>query len=263
MIKRVLKYRLFTFILLLVCLLMTTSNLFARPSINNCLPPDTVKTAKQQKPIVQKPKQRVRFTATDSIDDGNKVKKHKMNKVTVVGDSLKFDSLSMNMKKIFNPNPIKATWLAMIFPGGGQIYNRKYWKLPIVYGGLAGCAYALSWNNKMYKDYAQGYRDIMDDNPNTNSYKDLLPAGANYSTSQLTSILKKRKDLYRRYRDMSIFSVIGVYLISIVDAYVDAELSNFDISPDLSLRVDPVIINNKNFISQDKKALGIQCSLKF
>lgn len=74
-------------------------------------------------------------------------------------------------KKRFIPNSNRATWLALIIPGGGQIYNRKYWKLPIVYGGFMGCAYALSWNGKMYKDYSQAYLDIMDDDPNTKAMK--------------------------------------------------------------------------------------------
>lgn len=59
------------------------------------------------------------------------------------------------------PNPTKATWLALVIPGGGQIYNRKYWKLPIFYGGFAGCAYALTWNSKMYKDYSAAYKDAV------------------------------------------------------------------------------------------------------
>ena len=137
------------------------------------------------------------------------------------------------------PNPTKATWLAVVFPGGGQIYNRKYWKLPIIYGGFAGCAYALSWNGKMYKDYAKAYLDIMDSNPNTKSYEDLLPPNAQYNEEQLKNTLKRRKDSFRRFRDLSIFAFIGVYLISIIDAYVDAELSNFDISPDLSMKLEP------------------------
>ena len=84
-------------------------------------------------------------------------------------------------KKRFIPNSNRATWLALIIPGGGQIYNRKYWKLPIVYGGFMGCAYALSWNGKMYKDYSQAYLDIMDDDPNTKSYEDFLPPNADIS----------------------------------------------------------------------------------
>ena len=67
------------------------------------------------------------------------------------------------------PNPRKALWLAIVFPGGGQIYNRKYWKLPLFYGGFIGCVYAINWNNTMYRDYSQAYIDIMDDDPNTKS----------------------------------------------------------------------------------------------
>ena len=102
-------------------------------------------------------------------------------------------------KKIFIPDPAKATWLAVIFPGGGQIYNRKYWKLPIVYGGFVGCAYALTWNGQMYDDYSQAYLDIMDDNPNTDSFLDLLPPGYNVEANMdyLKKVIKRKKDSYR------------------------------------------------------------------
>ena len=136
------------------------------------------------------------------------------------------------------PNPTKATWLALVIPGGGQIYNRKYWKLPIFYGGFAGCAYALTWNSKMYKDYSAAYKDAVNGNFNSSTITDLLPPNYNYTESQLTETLRKRKDTFRRYRDLSIFAFIGVYLLSVVDAYVDAELSNFDITPDLSMKVN-------------------------
>ena len=169
-------------------------------------------------------------------------------------------------KKRFIPNSNRATWLALIIPGGGQIYNRKYWKLPIVYGGFMGCAYALSWNGKMYKDYSQAYLDIMDSNPNTKSYEDLLPPNATYNEEQLKNTIKRRKDMFRRYRDLSIFAFIGVYLISIIDAYVDAELSNFDITPDLSMKVEPAVIDNNNQFrssSLKSKSVGLQCVLRF
>lgn len=160
------------------------------------------------------------------------------------------------------PSPTKATWLALVIPGGGQIYNRKYWKLPIFYGGFAGCAYALTWNNKMYKDYSAAYKDAVNGNFNSTSITDLLPPGYKYSESQLTETLRKRKDTYRRYRDLSIFAFIGVYLLSVVDAYVDAELSNFDIGPDLSMRVEPAIINNP-IAGSSPRNVGVQCSFRF
>lgn len=166
--------------------------------------------------------------------------------------------------KVWVPNPTKATWLALVIPGGGQIYNRKYWKLPIFYGGFAGCAYALTWNGKMYKDYSQAYKDAVNEKWDSNSITDLLPLGYvdKVSKTQLTETLRKRKDTYRRYRDLSIFAFIGVYLLSVVDAYVDAELSNFDITPDLSMRVEPAVINNQ-MTGSSNKSVGVQCSFRF
>lgn len=206
----------------------------------------------------------------DSLDAANKKELQRLEQqpaVIVQADSV--PPVQDINKKIFIPNPTKATWLAIIFPGGGQIYNRKYWKLPIIYGGFAGCAYALSWNGKMYKDYSQAYLDIMDSNPNTNSYKDLLPPNASYNEEQLKTTLKRRKDMFRRYRDLSIFAFIGVYLISVIDAYVDAELSNFDITPDLSMKVGPAVIDNHGNFSSFRsarlkdKSVGLQCALRF
>ena len=191
----------------------------------------------------------------DSLDAANKKELKKIEQPTpivVKTDTVPPPVQDLN-KKLFVPNPTKATWLAVVFPGGGQIYNRK-------------CAYALSWNGKMYKDYSQAYLDIMDSNPNTKSYEDLLPPNAQYNEEQLKNTLKRRKDSFRRFRDLSLFAFIGVYLISIIDAYVDAELSNFDISPDLSMKLEPTVIdNNSQFRSNSykNKSVGLQCVLRF
>ena len=164
----------------------------------------------------------------------------------------------------FTPDPNKATWSAIVFPGGGQIYNHKYWKLPIVYGGFLGCAYALNWNNQMYGDYSQAYLDIMDDDPGTASYEEFLPPRYNIEANKdyLKRVFKSRKDTYRRQRDLSIFCFIGVYLISVIDAYVDAELSNFDITEDLSVQVRPTTIDNRQNTLRNQ-AYGLQCSFSF
>ena len=167
------------------------------------------------------------------------------------------------------PDPKKAMWLAIVFPGAGQIYNRKYWKLPLFYGGFIGCIYAISWNNTMYRDYSQAYIDIMDDDPNTKSYENFLPINYNAQANQtrLQELFRKKKDYYRRYRDLSIFATIGVYLLSILDAYIDAELSSFDISRDLSMKVRPSVINNHSTAWRGNALMnssyGIQCSIKF
>jgi hypothetical protein len=81
-----------------------------------------------------------------------------------------------------------------------------------------------------------------------------------YDEMYLKELLKKRKDMYRRYRDMTIFALIGIYLVSIVDAYVDAELSDFDISPDLSFRIAPKVINDRRFSGN---VFGLQCHFTF
>lgn len=190
-------------------------------------------------------------------------------------DSLKLNSmLQVATKKpkrdwsTWRPDTKRAMWLAIVLPGAGQIYNRKYWKLPIVYGGFVGCAYAMRWNNQMYRDYSQAYMDLMDDDPNTQSYNQFLHLGAKIDESNIQryqTLFKNRKDRFRRWRDLSFFCIVGVYALSIIDAYVDASLSEFDISKDLSLRVEPTIIINNERERNPIKAnnLGMSFSLNF
>ena len=184
--------------------------------------------------------------------------------------ALKTDFKVTGPKKKFVPNPKKALWLALVLPGAGQIYNRKYWKLPIIYGGFVGCAYALRWNNMMYKDYSQAYMDLMDNDPNTQSYNKFLYLGNQIDNSNkeyYQKLFKNRKDRYRKWRDMSVFAMVGVYLISVVDAYVDASLSEFDISRDLSMKVSPAVIKERSewtsYNPLNSSAVGLQCSLTF
>ena len=184
-------------------------------------------------------------------------------RLKTVNDSLARQTLRQ-IRPRFIPDPKRALWLSLVLPGAGQIYNRKYWKLPIIYGGFLGCTYALMWNQQMYKDYSQAYLDIMDDDPNTNSYLEMLPPRYNIEgkEEQFKRIFKNKKDYYRRYRDLSAFCFVGVYLLSVIDAYVDAQLSVFDISPDLSMRVEPAVINNNTGLRKTT-SYGIGCSLNF
>ena len=189
----------------------------------------------------------------------------------IVGDKLKLSKRQQRDWTTWRPNPQRAMWLALVIPGGGQIYNRKYWKLPIVYGGFVGCVYAMMWNNMMYRDYSQAYLDIMDDDPGTASYNKFLHLGRTIDKSneeRYKQIFKSRKDKYRRWRDLSFFTMIGIYAVSVIDAYVDAELSDFDISKDLSLKVRPTVIGNKNAVYTTTNplfatSLGVNCSLNF
>ena len=198
-----------------------------------------------------------RTAAQDRFDDS----------LSVVVDTTTLHKEMVDKWSTWRPDPKRAMWLALVIPGGGQIYNRKYWKLPIVYGGFIGCLYAMNWNNTMYKDYSQAYLDLMDNDPGTQSYNQFLHLGMQITPAnedRYKDIFKKRKDKFRRWRDLSFFVMVGVYALSVIDAYVDAELSVFDISDDLSLRVEPTIINNHSSGNPfDASSVGLQCSLSF
>ena len=170
--------------------------------------------------------------------------------VMAAADSLPVPGMEL---PAFKPNPAKAVIYSAIFPGLGQIYNRKYWKLPLVYGAFMGCAYAISWNNRNYSDYSQAYMDIMSEDPETNnSWINFLPANADpeqyIEDTNFKESLKSRKDYFRRYRDLSIIITVGVYFITMIDAYVDAQLFDFDISQDLSLRLELTLKNPTSYI---------------
>jgi len=198
---------------------------------------------------------------TDSLSD------IKGAEVAVVVDTTLQQKELIDKWSTWRPNPKRALWLALVIPGGGQIYNRKYWKLPIVYGGFIGCLYAMNWNNTMYKDYSQAFIDLSDNDPGTQSYNQFLHLGVQITPAnedRYKDIFKKRRDKFRRWRDLSFFVLVGVYALSVIDAYVDAELSEFDISDDLSLRIEPTIMNNRSSGNPiDNSSIGLQCSLNF
>ncbi|PIF02606.1 MAG: hypothetical protein CR965_00480 [Paludibacter sp.] len=167
----------------------------------------------------------------------------------------------------FKPNPERVLWLGAIIPGFGQIANKKYWKLPFVYGGFMGFAYAITWNNRQYQTYKNAYRDSDDGDPTTNSHIDILPKGYTIETfpgglSTYKARLKTQQDQFRQYRDLSIILSVVYYGLVLLDAYVDAELYDFDISPNLVMNITPTqipleIANNKS------SSFGLQCSIKF
>lgn len=133
----------------------------------------------------------------------------------------------------FKPVTQKSLWYAALFPGLGQIYNRRYWKLPIVAGGAVGITYAITWNNKYYEAYTYAYRDLNDNDPNTNYHIKLLGEDA----ASKSSLITNRQQTFRRQRDLSIIIGVLFYGLCVLDAYVDAELFNFDITDDISLGV--------------------------
>ena len=188
-------------------------------------------------------------------------------RIVEVSDSMLQASIESSLKRErFVPDPIRAMWLGLVFPGGGQIYNHKYWKLPIIYGGFLGCVYALTWNSQMLHDYSQAYLDIMDKDPNTKSYEKMLPIGYDITgrEERFKNTFKNKKNFFRRNRDLSIFAFAGVYLLAVIDAYVDAELSTFDISHDLSLHLEPTVIQTTSARTLGREAVpGIRFTLSY
>lgn len=188
--------------------------------------------------------------------------------LTVPKDSLKI-SVSQQ-KKVSSPK--KASIYAALFPGLGQVYNEKYWKLPIIYGGYAGLIYVLGWNNNQYKDFFDGYRTISKyetvgqmskaDKDYLNNLFRYPSLNLNNYPSRFNSLktqLKSGKDFYRRSRDMSIIFIAALHVLSIIDASVDANLSDFEINDNLSMRVDPMPMN----FGKGAQIIGINVAFNF
>lgn len=163
----------------------------------------------------------------------------------------------------FSPDPTRAVWLSALFPGLGQVYNRRYWKLPIIVGGYLGLGYATNWNNQMLSEYSRAYADLLDNDPSSNSYMDFFAPNVKESDidkSWLQNLLRSRKNYFRRNRDLCIISMVGVYLLAMVDAYVDASLSHFDINPHLSMDVVPALMQDGR---QRYPSIGLAWALNF
>ncbi|MBN1387804.1 MAG: hypothetical protein JW965_05110 [Bacteroidales bacterium] len=172
------------------------------------------------------------------------------------GDSI---SVEQEREEVLPPSarvlsPVKATMMAAAFPGLGQVYNRKYWKIPLVYAGFGALGYSIIRNSQNFDGYMQAYQDLTDDVPETTSYEKYTPLfdsgeidpaleADNYNP-QTHSWVKDQMlnaiSYYRRYRDLSYIGVAVWYIVSILDANVDAIMSDYDISPELNISVEPV-----------------------
>jgi hypothetical protein len=181
--------------------------------------------------------------------------------------SIAQDTVVVNppVRKGFKPTPMKATMLAAAFPGFGQIYNRKYWKIPLVYAGFAGFGYAAVFNSGLHRKYTKAYQDFTDNSPETTSYTGVLPntdpetydpvlhpAQAAWVKDQMLA----RIDYYKNYRDLSYIGIVGWYILSIIDANVDASLFDYDIGENLNLALAPIQMPVNNF-----SCIGVNISL--
>jgi Family of unknown function (DUF5683) len=156
------------------------------------------------------------------------------------------DSTKMQKAWHLSHSPLKATTLALVLPGAGQAYNKKYWKMPIVYAGLGTCVYFIQTNTTQYRFWKGAYIALNDTDPNTNPTGDAV----GLSSTQL----KSNTVLMKKYLDVSYMSLLGVYVLQAIDANVDAHLFYFDVSPNLSLHWTPAV---------SPKFTGLQLNFNF
>ena len=160
------------------------------------------------------------------------------------------ETVSKEDSLILKHSPTKATLLSLVLPGAGQFYNKKYWKIPVIYAGLAGMGYLVHFNNTRYQGYKKAYAIRLDTLSTTiDEYVDI------YSNDDLKTL----KDFYRRNRDLSYIVAGLIYVLNILDADVDAHLFYFNVNDDLSMNVQPSV----NYSMQNKPLPGLTLTFNF
>ncbi len=159
-------------------------------------------------------------------------------------------------------NVKKATTLSLICPGAGQIYNKSYWRAPIVVGGLASMIYVVDWNNRGFKRFKTAYSLRADFDQNPDKYPDGVSKDE-FRGRYSASYLKNLRDSYRRNRDLSLLLTAGVYVFQAVDAHVDAHLKDFDISDDLTVDLHPMFDYQYTQVGGSTPIFGFNLNLTF
>ncbi len=153
-------------------------------------------------------------------------------------------------------SPRRAAFLSAMIPGLGQVYNEKYWKVPIIYGGFTGLIYFTSYNNTIYQKYRRDFKYITDNDPNTNPI---------YVSNQANA--QKLKNSWQRYRDLCIIGIGALYFLQIVDANVDAHFFNFTIDKNLAINIDPALVSpivpTETACKANDIPLGVRCTIQF
>jgi len=148
-------------------------------------------------------------------------------------ESMQKDTLN-DTTKIKKHSPKLAMIMSTVIPGLGQAYNKKYWKIPVIYAGIGTLGYMANRSNSRYKNFKKGYSELLASN---NLDSTIFIYGTDFNLNGLDA----GRNYYRRYRDLYVILTAGLYLLNIVDANVDAHLFDFDISDDISMRVAPSV----------------------
>ncbi len=158
--------------------------------------------------------------------------------------------------RIANHSPQLASIFSLVVPGLGQAYNEKYWKIPIIYGGLVFCAYQFKTNRSNYKIFTEGMDHYIDSDPLTNSWMTL----PNVDTS---SFVEEQIQFYRsnfeRYRNLSIIGFGLIYMLNVFDASVDANLFDYDVSDKITMHIEPALLPRTNYA----QGFGFKCRITF
>ncbi len=181
-------------------------------------------------------------------------------------DTTFYSPVIFQNEKVHSPH--KASMYSAILPGLGQAYNKKYWKIPIIYALTGSIVYGINFNSRYYNLFRSAYRDFIVQDPGNTSYERFIPTGLTKDDvlygeyrSWFENSLNNRKQLYKRNRDLTYMLLAGVYLLQIVDAAVDAHFYDFDISDDLSMSVQPNLMDPAP--GEYTGGLGMQLTLKF
>lgn len=172
-----------------------------------------------------------------------------INAQLVDADTTKIITNGQEFEEIHSPK--KASLYSAIIPGWGQAYNKKYWKIPVVYIGFGVIGYFINWNNDNYQTSRTAYIHLTDNDLTTNDHLNLeaidgFDLDDPTSVANLAEGLTKRQDYYRRNRDLLFIGMFGFWGLNIIDASVDAHLFNFDVSDDLTMNWQPTMVNINN-----------------
>lgn len=199
--------------------------------------PDTLGTKEPSKLVTTPP-----TSAPDLADKGKAESKALQSTTAMKGDKRPGGvPFIKKMTRWFTRYPNSSVALiCSIVPGGGQLYNQRYWKIPIVLSAMTAGLYAVTWNQRLYNEYHTAYADLLSENPlDHTSWQAFIPSGADptkyVSDGNLRSRLERGSKQYKESRDLSIVITVALYLLSALDAYVDAELYYFNVSPQLTI----------------------------
>lgn len=167
------------------------------------------------------------------------LKKTKLGKDIVAKNNQKGASLQKH-------SPRKAAYYSLMLPGLGQAYNRQYWKMPFVYGGLGAVVFFIRYYHVRYQDFLWPYYFSYDGTTGKQlrTEAEVFLRSQNQTRTLTLDQITKGKDFYRRYRDLNLLLVVGVWALAAVEANVSAHLKTFDMSEDLSFRFEPDTYNN-------------------